>query len=107
MVDHSPVRTARRVSLVVGLVVLAMACGYVWQRPLLLTGTGYAAHNACALAAVAGRGDPEDDLPPNPLVPVLRTATRPDSAASSVLGVLAPQTAWASAGFGCTLDDQR
>src|SRR6185437_14555906 len=69
----------RRVALVVGLLLLAVVGGYVWQRP----------------------------LPPNPLVPVLRTATRPDSAASSVLGVLAPQTAWSSAGFGCTLDDQR
>jgi CubicO group peptidase (beta-lactamase class C family) len=108
MVDHSSVRVARRVALVVvGLLVLAVCGGYYWQRPLLLTGTGYAARNACALAAVAGRDDPEDDLPPNPLVPVLRTATRPASATSSVLGVLAPQTAWANAGFGCTLDDER
>jgi hypothetical protein len=74
-----PCAGARRVSLVVvGLLVLAAAGGYFWQRPLLLTGTGYAAHNACALAAIAGRGDPEADLPPNPLVPVLRTATRPE-----------------------------
>jgi hypothetical protein len=81
MVDHSTVRMARRVSLVVvGLLLVAVAGGYVWQRPLLLTGTGYAAHNACALAAIAGRGDPEADLPPNPLVPVLRTSTRPDGA---------------------------
>jgi len=107
MVEHS-VRRARRVSLVVvGLLVLAAAGGYGWQRPLLLTGTGYAAHNACALAAVAGRGDPEADLPPNPLVPVLRTSTRPDGATSSILGVLATQTAWAHDGFGCTLDDRR
>jgi len=107
MVEHS-VRVARRVSLVVvGLLVLAAAGGYVWQRPLLLTGTGYAAHNACALAAIAGRGDPEADLPPNPLVPVLRTSTRTDGATSSVLGVAATQTAWASDGFGCTLDDRR
>ena len=70
---------SRRVALVVvGLLVLALGGGYVWQRPLLLTGTGYAAHNACALTAVAGRGDPAADLPPNPLVPVLRTATRPE-----------------------------
>jgi len=107
MVEHS-VRVARRVSLVVvGLLVLAAAGGYGWQRPLLLTGTGYAAHNACALAAIAGRGDPEADLPPNPLVPVLRTSTRTDGATSSVLGVAATQTAWASDGFGCTLDDRR
>jgi CubicO group peptidase (beta-lactamase class C family) len=107
MVEHS-VRRARRVALVVvGLLVLAAAGGYCWQRPLLLTGTGYAAHNACALAAIAGRGAPEADLPPNPLVPVLRTATGPEGATSSVLGVLATQTAWAGDGFGCTLDDRR
>ena len=92
----------------VALLLVVLSGGvYVWQRPLLLTGTGYAAHNACALEAVAGRGDPEDDLPPNPLVPVLRTSTQQDRSTSSILGVLATQVAWASGGFGCTLDDHR
>ena len=40
-------------------------------------------------------------------MPVLRTSTRTDGATSSVLGVAATQTAWASDGFGCTLDDRR
>ena len=102
-------RVPRRVLLVVVALLLVVLSGgvYVWQRPLLLTGTGYAAHNACALEAVAGRGDPEDDLPPNPLVPVLRTSTQQDRSTSSILGVLATQVAWASGGFGCTLDDHR
>ena len=91
----------------VGLLLVTLGAVYWWQRPLLLTGTGYAAHNACALEAIAGRGNPEDDLPPNPLVPVLRTSTHQDTSTSSILGVLAPQIAWASGGFGCTLDDQR
>ena len=53
----------------VGLVLIALVAGYWYARPLLLTGTGYAAHNACALQAIAGRDDAESDLPPNPLVP--------------------------------------
>ncbi len=91
------------------LVVLAVAVGgvYVWQRPLLLTGTGYAAHNACAVTEVAGRDDPDADLPPNPLVPVLRTEVSPGSASTSVLGVLARQRAWHSPGFGCAVAAQR
>ena len=61
-------------SSVVGLLLVALLGGYWWQRPLLLTGTGYAAHNACALSEIADRDKPEDDLPPDPLVPVLRTS---------------------------------
>ena len=54
-------------------VIVAAAAGYWYARPLLLTGTGYAAHNACALRHIAGREDAASDLPPNPLVPYLRT----------------------------------
>jgi CubicO group peptidase (beta-lactamase class C family) len=86
------------------LVVVAVVAGYWYVRPLLLTGTGYAAHNACALAELAGRTDADSDLPPNPLVPYLRTSTHGDgSVTASVLGVLARQTATPVAGFGCTL----
>ena len=64
-------RRLRRILLVVlGLVVVALVAGYWWQRPLLLTGTGYAAHNACALDAIAGRHDPDS-----------RPATQPPGAA--------------------------
>lgn len=38
---------------------------------------------------------------------MLSTAPEEDRATSSVLGVLASQTAWATRGFGCTLDDRR
>jgi CubicO group peptidase (beta-lactamase class C family) len=99
-------RGLRRTLLALAVIVLVLlGAGYWWQRPLLLTGTGYAAHNGCAVQAVAGRAHPETDLPPNPLVPVLRSATGPGRTSGSILGVLATQTAWASAGFGCTLAD--
>ncbi len=102
-------RTRKILLAVVALVLVALVGGYWYERPLLLTGTGYAAHNACALDAIADRGSPEDDLPPNPLVPLLRTKlVEGDTAArSAILGVLAKQKAWATEGFGCTLSDGR
>ena len=89
-----------------GLVVLGLVAAYWYARPLLLTGTGYAAHNACALAELSGRSDAAADLPPNPLVPYLRTSTAEDgSVTASVLGLLARQTATPVDGFGCTLGE--
>lgn len=101
-------RRSRKIGLwvtgaVVAVVIIAVVAGYWWQRPLLLTGTGYAAHNACALEHLAGRSSPETDLPENPLVPVLRGETTEDGARASVLGVLAAQHAWFTPGYGCTL----
>ena len=93
--------------ILVGIVVVAVVvgvAGYWYARPLLLTGTGYAAHNACALTRLADR-PADDDLPPNPLVPYLRTSTTDDGARTTVLGALAGQRAWYSPGFGCTLAD--
>lgn len=85
---------------------LALAVGLFgyWRiSPLLLTGTGYAAHNACAVGILAHRTHSERDLPPNPLVPYLRTVTDEAGADASILGVLAGQRAWYTAGYGCTL----
>ncbi|WP_062385737.1 serine hydrolase domain-containing protein [Demequina iriomotensis] len=84
-------------------VAVALTAGYWYERPLLVTGTGYAAHNACALDVIAGRDDAASDLPPNPLVPVLRTRVTDDGAATTILGVLARQEAVAVDGYGCTL----
>ncbi|MGO4257427.1 serine hydrolase domain-containing protein [Marmoricola sp. RAF53] len=101
---------ARKILLVVlALVLVVLVGGYWYERPLLLTGTGYAAHNACALHTIADRGSPEDDLPPNPLVPLLRTrlVDKDTAAQSTILGVLAKQKAWATPGFGCTLAGSR
>ncbi len=97
----------------VGLLAVVLAAGvggYWYARPLLLTGTGYAAHNACALISVAGRQgaatDPlplDADLPPNPLVPYLVIDDEGASGQASVLGLLARQRAWYTEGVGCTL----
>ncbi len=99
-------RWVRRILLgLVVLVVVALVGGYWYERPLLLTGTGYAAHNACAVTQVAGRQNPQSDLPPNPLVPYLRTSVdgTARTARATLLGVLAGQKAWYADGFGCTL----
>lgn len=85
------------------LLVVALTGVYLWQGPLLLTGTGYAAHNACAVERVAGRDDAASDLPPNPLVPYLATGSQDEVSTASVLGVGTPQQARFTEGFGCTL----
>src|SRR3569623_549083 len=94
-------RRSRKILLsVLAVVLVVLIGGYWYERPMLLTGTGYAAHNACALKAIAGRDDPGDDLPPNPLVPVLKTSTSKSSAKASVLGLLAGRSVpkpWSSA----------
>jgi len=88
------------------LIVVALVAGYWYARPLLLTGTGYAAHNACALHDLSARSDATTDLPPNPLVPYLRTSTDDDGVVTaSVLGLLAKQRATPIPGYGCTLGD--
>lgn len=100
--------TSRVLAILVVLVVLAGVGGYWYVRPLLLTGTGYAAHNACATTFVAGRSaGVTDDLPPNPLVPHLRTTlSMTDRSASTTLTAgRARRQAWFWPGYGCTLAD--
>lgn len=91
------------------LVILALVGGYWYARPLLLTGTGYAAHNDCAIRNITGRTDPLTDLPPNPLVPYLRTTVDRDTgtAQASLLGLLSKQTAYYTPGYGCTVTDRK
>jgi CubicO group peptidase (beta-lactamase class C family) len=105
------VRILRRTVAVVAVLVLVLIAAfsgvYLWQQPILLTGTGYAAHNACAVTEVAGRADPETDLPENPLVPYLRVDGAGDPTAGSLFGALAKQKAWYTEGYGCTLADAR
>ncbi len=105
------VRILRRVIVVVAVLALvliaAFAGVYLWQQPILLTATGYAAHNACAVGEVAGRDDPATDLPPNPLVPYLQVSGAGDPTTGSLPGNLATQHGWYAEGFGCTLANER
>lgn len=102
-------RRRRILTVLGGLVVVlaaALVAAYWYARPLLLTGTGYAAHNACALKELSGRTDAASDLPSNPLVPYLRTSVADDGTArTSLLGVLARQSATPRPGHGCTLGE--
>lgn len=95
------------VATVVLLLVAAMVAVGARYRPMLLTGTGYAAHNACALHFLADRTDYETDLPSNPLVPYLRTEVDEGAgtAETSILGVGFGQTAHLSE-YGCTLGER-
>lgn len=104
---HPPVRLLRGAGIVAGSLLLVLAIAvtgvYLWQGPILLTGTGYAAHNACAVERVADRDDPASDLPDNPLVPYLEVGSDGDVTTASILGVGTPQQARYLDGYGCTL----
>ncbi len=99
----------RIVAVFLVVVVAALVGGYFYARPLLETGTGYAAHNSCAVTLVAGRDDPESDLPDNPLVPFLTGYVNEagGSSTSQILFSLSTQKAWYTRGFGCTLGKER
>jgi CubicO group peptidase (beta-lactamase class C family) len=103
-------RRRRWPKVLAGVLVLLLAAlvgGYWYERPLLRTGTGYAAHNACALSFISKRSKPETDLPPNPLVPYLSTSidrtSSPTSARTTIKGLLAGQTATYDPVTGCTV----
>ncbi|MBK9477221.1 MAG: serine hydrolase [Tetrasphaera sp.] len=99
----------RTLVVLVVLLIAAGVGGYFYAKPLLLTATGYAAHNACAVEQLVDRSDAAQDLPPNPLVPYLRSYTDAPRTVteSGILGVLSKQKAWYTAGFGCTLAETR
>ena len=99
----------RILAVVLVLVVVLAVAGYFYARPLLETGTGYAAHNSCAVTLVAGRDDPDTDLPPNPLVPFLTGYVNEagKSSTSRILFTLSTQHAWYTKGFGCTVGPER
>ncbi len=99
----------RKVLLSLLCVVVVGLGGAAWYlRPIAPIATGYAAKTVCSARFVSGRTVAAGlgDLPPNPLVPLLRTSAD-DSAGSvttSLLG-LWPSTAYVSDGLGCTLAD--
>jgi CubicO group peptidase (beta-lactamase class C family) len=92
----------------VGLLVLALGAIALALRPIGPVATGYAAKITCSGHHVAGRAlaSVEEDLPPNPLVPFLRTDVEADRVRTTLLGAFA-STAWHTPGYGCTLADER
>ena len=93
----------RVVGAVVVLLFIVAVAAYWYVRPLLLTATGYAAHNQCAIGFLTLRGDPERDLPSNPLVPYLRSGVDDGRVRATILNIFAPQTAYAQEYYGCTV----
>ncbi|MGY2873830.1 CubicO group peptidase (beta-lactamase class C family) [Marmoricola sp. URHA0025 HA25] len=100
-------RSSKIVLITLAVLIAALVGGYLYERPLLVTGTGYAAHNACAVRLLAHRADPSQDLPGNPIRPLLKSHVSGASASGSILGALGKQRAWYDAGFGCTLAEKR
>jgi CubicO group peptidase (beta-lactamase class C family) len=99
-----------KVSLSAAVMVGVVGVGVAWYLgPIAPIATGYAAKTVCSGVFVSDRAvdDVEEDLPPNPLVPLLRTSVdhSEGSVRSSLLGAWG-STAYSSA-YGCTLDDQR
>ena len=93
--------------LVLAVVFIVVLSAYLYIRPLLRTGTGYAAHNLCAVTEIAGRTDATEDLPTNPLVPFLAQYKNGGYSYVNVLGLLAGQTAYYTEGLGCTISPRR
>lgn len=90
------------------IVVLVVVVGVVlYLRPIAPVATGYAAKITCSAALLAERDveSAKADLPPNPLVPLLRTEVTTSTVTSSLLGFW-DSTAWYTPGIGCTLADE-
>ncbi|MCE5291213.1 MAG: beta-lactamase family protein [Nocardiaceae bacterium] len=100
-------RKSRVVVVVVLLAVIGLVGGYWYERPVMFTGSGYAAHSACATVITAHRDNPRDDLPPDPLSILLRLSYGDQSVTASGLGIIAKKTAWFTPGYGCTVADER
>jgi CubicO group peptidase (beta-lactamase class C family) len=92
-------------------VIALLVAGIGWYLgPIAPIATGYAAKTVCSGSFVAGRTveDVEDDLPANPLVPLLRV--RQDVSEGTVRATLVglwPSTAYFTPGAGCTLAEGR
>jgi CubicO group peptidase (beta-lactamase class C family) len=99
--------------LVLGIVValLLAAIGVVlYLGPIAPVATGYAAKVVCSAVFAAERDldDAIGDLPPNPLVPLLRvSADRSGGTVRATLLGLAGSTAYFTPRLGCTLADER
>ena len=91
-----------------GVAILAVL-GISWYlAPIAPIATGYAAKIVCSAHLVSDRSvdDALGDLPPNPLVPLLRTRAEADSVTVTLVGLWGT-TAHHTPGLGCTLADER
>jgi CubicO group peptidase (beta-lactamase class C family) len=105
------VSRGRKVLLGVVVALVLLVGGVAWYLgPIAPIATGYAAKTVCSAQFVSGRTLEAglEDLPPNPLVPLLRTSvdTSEGTASTSLLG-LWRSTAYAQPGLGCTLAEAR
>jgi len=88
-------------------VAVTVVAGVAWYLgPIAPIATGYAAKISCSGHLIAERDldDVAGDLPPNPLVPLLRTTADDDTVSTSLLG-LWRSTAYATE-HGCILADE-
>ncbi len=102
--------TARRVLLGVVVVLGLLLAGAVWYLgPIAPIATGYAAKITCSGHVLSQRpvDDMQGDLPPNPLVPLLRVSADESGqqVSASLLGAWR-STAHVTEGLGCTLADE-
>lgn len=98
-----------RITIGAGAVVVLLAGGVAWYLgPIAPVATGYAAKTTCSGVFVGGRDDAHvaQDVPPNPLVPLLRTTVDDRSVTTTLLGLWA-STAYHADGLGCTLAEAR
>ena len=100
----------RWVLLGLGVLAAALLGGVLWYLgPIAPIATGYAAKSTCSAHVVSERAlaDAQGDLPPNPLVPLLRLSADPDEGqvTASLLGAWST-TAYATEGLGCTLAEE-
>lgn len=91
----------------------AIACGIGltgYAAPLATVGTGFAAHNSCAVTFVADRGadSAQHDMPKHPMAKHLSTTVNAveQSSTSSFYGFFS-STAYFQEGLGCTLAESK
>ena len=94
---------------VVGVLAVLVAGAAWYLGPVAPIATGYAAKIVCSAHVLSERAveDAQGDLPPNPLVPLLRISADDDGDAvtASLQGAWS-STAYATDGLGCTLADE-
>jgi CubicO group peptidase (beta-lactamase class C family) len=99
-----------KVLLGLAVVLLLLGGGVAWYLgPIAPIATGYAAKTICSGTYLSDRSseDVEGDLPPNPLVPLLRTSVDdPEASVTTTMLGAWGSTAYVSA-YGCTLADER